>query len=50
MPDLLDLPPNMNNFVLPGSAEPSMLFQANLHAFWWCQVLLSSEQCSTVSV
>ena len=50
VPDLLDLPPNMNNFVLLGSAEPSMLFQANLHACWWYPVLLSSQQCSTVPV
>ena len=50
VPDLLDLPPNMNNFVVLGSAEPNMLFQANLHASWWCPVLLSSQQCSTVPV
>ena len=26
LPDLIVLPPNMRNFVLLGSAEPSMLF------------------------
>ena len=50
LPDLLDLPPNMNNFVLMGSAELSMLFQASLHASWWYPVLLSSQQCSAVRV
>ena len=46
----LDLPPNMTNFVLPRSAKPSMLFQANLHAAWWVTVLLSSQQCNIVPV
>ena len=45
-----DLPPNMTNFVLPGSAQPSMLFQANLHAAWLVTVSPSSQQCSTVPV
>ena len=26
LPDLIDVPPNMTNFIMLGSAEPSMLF------------------------
>ena len=39
MPRLIDLPLNMNNFVLLGCEEPIMLFQANLHASWWYPML-----------
>ena len=48
--DLLDLPPNMTNFILLGLAEPSTLLQANLHAAWLVTVLPSSQQCSNVPV